>query len=153
MVKLVPINVGSENKLDDGLVIEALETTHASIGGSYAYKLTYDGISIGYSGDTAQGEEGKKVMDWLKDCDFIIFEAGGMPIGGHTTAKELDVILPEHARGRTRIIHYPDNFLKDCDFDLVLPFHSYEVSKEGIEQLPVLESAHPWLDFYGIGHE
>ena len=65
------------------------------------------GITNAWSGDTFYDESH---IEWLKDADLIIHEAGPPPI--HTPVERLEQ-LPEEIRSKMWLNHLPDEFNRD----------------------------------------
>lgn len=69
-----------------------------------AVKVRANGVTLGYSADTAFREE---LIEWLSDADLIIHETN---FGGAHTPYEKLAALPEALRAKMRLIAYPDSF-------------------------------------------
>ncbi|MBN1544459.1 hypothetical protein JW898_03280 [Candidatus Woesearchaeota archaeon] len=130
-----------------GLEVMLRKGIHAVKGGSYASKFRWNGVTVGYSGDTAPNMNGNDVPDVLEfladDCDMIIYEVGGShPVEGHTPLAILrsriaDYLSADDAARKVFLIHYPDSFLNEplqvIPFQLIQPWHCYTVSRGRVE--------------------
>lgn len=69
-----------------------------------AVRIRVDGRRLGYSADTTFDPE---LIAWLMDSDLVLHETGP---GIHTPYERL-IELPETARSRMRLVHYPDELV------------------------------------------
>jgi ribonuclease BN (tRNA processing enzyme) len=74
---------------------------------TFALRIRAGGRCLAYSCDTSYDPS---LIEWLAEGDLIIHETNR---GLHTPYERL-AALPEHLRGRMRLIHYPDDFPVDA---------------------------------------
>jgi len=88
-----------------GCQVSAAAVSHFN---GLAYRLTVDGKSVVYSGDTVPDE---RLVKLAAGCDLLIHECSfpeGMLLGKHTTDAQLAELLPRIRPKKTAVVHlYP----------------------------------------------
>ncbi len=151
-VPLEPDKPCEVDKIDEEnvLIVTARQGQHAVRGGSYGFIFTYRGVSVGYSGDTALGKDGRGLLSFIEDSDMYIHEAGGVCVAGHVPMKTLEELVDTERKDRLKVIHYNDHQISRKRLPLLMPWVSYEVSKKGIRSLPITQEGAKELEKYGF---
>lgn len=105
--QVVPMTFGKKVPLGrDGSFLEAHPTQHMVP--CAAFRLQCNGISFGYSADTAYDPG---LIEFLSDCDFIVHETGEGK--GHTPLARLEA-LPPDLKARIHLTHVADDFDREA---------------------------------------
>ena len=104
-VDIVPLT--NATKSFDGFTVESIDVVHGTIKPCVGYILTKDDVTLGYSGDSGDCPELRRIYD---KSDYIITEATGIENKGnaHIGLRTIDPIAKENPEKLFYIVHRGD---------------------------------------------